>query len=243
MRRQTEIKSNLMIFLVLVMGFTTLLPINSKAQGEVDLGATTVSRYLWRGIQLDNGVNFQPYMMYYTSNFEVGVSSSMSLTNDFNEIYFWAAYKVNTSLVDMKFYVADFYYQYDGADFFNFKTVERNGVEGDHYVEGYVEFTSENSPLKLLFSSSIWNDPDMSMYAEVSYAKTLSNGVESNFSLGGSLKKSTRWYYTDKAGIVNISYELSKSVQMTPEFALPVTITSIFNPSGKAFYVVLGISI
>jgi hypothetical protein len=228
----------------LVLVLSTLFPSQPlHAQGELDLGATTVSRYLWRGIQLDNSVNFQPYMMYYTSNFEIGASSSMSLTKDFNEVYFWAAYSVNTSLLNAKFYVADFYYEYLGSDFTNFKTEKRDGVEGNHYVEGYVEFTSDNSPFKLLLSSSLWNDPDNSMYAEVSYSKSHSNDLESSFSLGGSLKKSTRWYYTDKAGIVNVSYELSKQVQITPEYALPVTVSSIFNPTGKSFYVILSISI
>jgi hypothetical protein len=235
---------NLIVSAGLIVVLSTLIPSQSlRAQGELDLGATTVSRYLWRGIQFDNSVNFQPYMMYYTSKFEIGASSSMSLTNDFNEIYFWAAYSVNTSLINAKFYVADFYYEYLGSDFTNFKTEKRDGVEGNHYVEGYVEFTSDNSPFKLLFSSSLWNDPDNSMYAEVSYSKSHTNDLESSFSLGGSLKKSSRWYYTEKAGIVNVSYELSKQVQITPEYALPVSVTSIFNPTGKSFYVVLAISI
>lgn len=228
----------------LILVLSTLIPSQTvHAQGELDLGATTVSRYLWRGIQFDNSVNFQPYMMYYTSNFEIGASSSMSLTKDFNEIYLWAAYSVNTSFINAKFYLADFYYQNEGSDFTNYNTKKRDGVAGDHFIEGYVEFTSDDSPFKLLFSSSLWNDPDNSMYAEVSYSKSHSNELESSFTLGGSLKKSSSWYYTDKAGIVNVSYELSKQVQITPEYALPVSVTSIFNPTGKSFFVVLAISI
>lgn len=243
MSRQSKFKL-MMQSVILILLTSTFFPFQTlQAQGELDLGATTVSRYIWRGIQFDNGVNFQPYMMYYTPNFEVGVSSSMSLTNDFNVIYFWAAYTVNTSFLNAKFYIADFYYEYQGSDFFNYKTENRNGVEGDHYIEAYVTLSSKNSPFKLLISSSLWNDPDNSMYAEVSYSKDMANDVSSTFTLGGSLKKSTGWYYTEKAGIVNVSYELSKNIQVTPEFALPISVTSIFNPSAKAFYVILGVSI
>lgn len=229
------------LLILIVCAFLPTQPLH--AQGEVNIGAKTVTRYLWRGIQLDNGVNFQPYMMYNVSNFEVGVSSSMSLTNDFNEIYFWAAYSVNTSFVNLKFYVSDFFYENPGSDFFNFRTERLNGVEGDHYGETHVEFTSDHSPFKLLFSSSFRNDPDNSLYAEVSYSKAMANEIKSTFSVGGALNKSARWYYTDKAGIVNVSYELSKSVKITPDYALPVTVTSIFNPTGKSFYLILAVSI
>lgn len=240
--QSTFIKVMQSVFLILAV--YTFLPYQSlQAQGEVNVGANTVTRYLWRGIQLDDGVNFQPYMMYNISNFEVGVSSSMSLTNEFNEIYFWAAYSVNTSFINAKFYVSDFYYEYQGSDFFNFRTERLNGVEGDHYGEAHVEFTSDYSPFKLLFSSSFRNDPDNSMYAEVSYSKAMANDIQSTFSVGGALNKSALWYYTDKAGIVNMSYELSRSVQITPEYALPISVKSIFNPTGKAFYVIFGVSI
>jgi len=240
--QSTLIKVMKSVFLILAV--YTVLPIQSlSAQGEVSLGANTVTRYLWRGIQFDNGVNFQPYMMYHTSNFEVGASSSMSLTNDFNEIYFWAGYSVKTSLINAKFYIADFYYEHSGSDFLNVKNVNGDGVRGDHSVEGYVVLSSENSPFVLLFSRTLWNDPDNSMYAEVSYSKELANDVQSTFSLGGSLNKSTEWYFTNNASIVNVSYKLSKSVQITSNYALPLSVASIFNPNGKAFFVILGVSI
>ncbi|MCH8496176.1 MAG: hypothetical protein LAT57_11185 [Balneolales bacterium] len=221
-----------------------LIPLQAvHAQGEVSVGATTVTRYMWRGIQFDDGINFQPYMMYTISNFEAGVSSSMSLTNDFNEINFWVAYSVNTSFINAKFYVTDFYYQNPGSDFFNFKSERIHGVEGDHYGEAHIIFTSDHSPFELLFSTAFRNDPDNSLYTEVSYSKLMANDIGSTLSLGAALNKSARWYYTEKAGIINVSYELSKRVQITPEYALPVSVKSILNPTGKAFYVILAVSI
>jgi hypothetical protein len=228
---------------ILILSFA-IFPVKPlHAQGEVSLGANTVTRYIWRGVQFDDGVNFQPYMMYNISKFEMGVSSSMSLTNDFNEIYFWAAYNIKTSLFNAKFYVTDFYYQGQGADFFNFKTEKINGVEGNHYGETHIVFTSDNSPFKLLLSSSFRNDPDNSIYSEVSYSRAMVNDINSVFSIGAALNKSARWYYTEKASIINVSYALSKSVQITPGYALPFTVTSILNPTGKSFYVIFAISI
>lgn len=229
---------------ILIVFFCNFLPAQPLyAQGEISIGANTVTRYIWRGVQFDDGVNFQPYMMYSNTKFEAGVSSSMSLTNDFNEIYFWAAFNIKTSLFNAKLYITDFYYESQESDFFNFKTEKYNGVKGNHYGEAHVMFTTDQSPFKLLLSSSFRNDPDNSFYSEVSYSKTMPNDVVSTLALGAALNKSTKWYYTERASIINVSYMLSKSVQITPEYALPVTVTSILNPTGKSFYVTLAISI
>lgn len=230
-------------FVLLLTGLV-LSPGNTLlAQGSVDIGATTTSRYVWRGMLFDNGVNFQPYAMYSTDKFSVGTASSMSLTNDFNEISFLMSYSVSTSLVDMTFYLYDCYYQYTGSDFFNFDDADEFSSVGSHYLEAYVELSKEDSPFSFLFSSVFWNDPDRSLYAEASYSKTLSNDIESSFTLGGALTESREWYYTNKAGIVNVSYELSKNLEVTPEFSVPMSVKTIMNPYGRAFYVVLSFSL
>lgn len=213
------------------------------AQGAFDLGATTTSRYVWRGIQMDNGVNIQPYAMYYTDKFSVGASSSVSLTNDFNEISLWVSYTLNTSLVDMTFFVYDYYYEYPGSDFLNYKGAGEDASVGMHFIETYVEFSSENSPLSFKLSSVVWNDPDNSLYAEASYSRELEGNISSKFSIGSSLKESREWYYTNKTGIVNLSYELTKSVKINQDFQIPMSVNTIFNPYGRAFYVVLSLSL
>ena len=192
---------------------------------------------------MDNGVNIQPYAMYYTDKFSAGAASSVSLTNDFNEISLWLSYKLSTSLVDMTFYVYDYYYEYAGSDFLNYKGAGDDASVGMHFIETYVEFSSENSPLSFKLSSVVWNDPDNSVYAEASYSKELGSNISSRFTVGSSLKESREWYYTNKAGIVNLSYELSKSLRINPDFQLPMSVNTIFNPYGKAFYVVLSLSI
>jgi hypothetical protein len=213
------------------------------AQGSVDIGATTTSRYVWRGMLFDNGVNFQPYAMYSTEKFSVGAASSMSLTNDFNEISFWMSYKMNTPIVDMTFYLNDYYYEYLGSDFFNYDDANEFTSVGSHYLEAYVVLSKEDSPFSFLFSSVFWNDPDRSLYAEASYSTTLKKGLESTFSLGSALTESREWYFTQKTGIVNVSYELSKSLEISPQFSIPMSVKTILNPYGRNFYVVLSLSI
>lgn len=232
------------IALVMVLSGFLLSPQNSiMAQGSVDIGATTTSRYIWRGIQFDNGVNFQPHAMYSTDKFSIGASSSMSLTNDFNEISFWLSYKVNTPVVDMTFYLNDYYYEFTGSDFFNFDDADELSSVGSHFLEAYVEFSKEDSPFGFMVSSVFWNDPDRSLYAEASYSKTLSNDLESTFTLGSALTESREWYYTNKTGIVNVSYELSKELEFSPQFSVPMSVKTIMNPYGRAFYVVLSFSL
>jgi hypothetical protein len=213
------------------------------AQGSVDVGATTTSRYVWRGMLFDNGVNFQPYAAYSTDKFSLGASSSMSLTNNFNEISFWMSYSINTSLLDMTIYLNDYYYQSDGADFFNYDNADELSSIGSHYLEAYVELSKEESPISVLISSVFWNDPDRSLYAEASYSKTLMNDVESSFTVGGALTKSREWYNTNKAGIVNVSYEVSKNLEVTPQFSVPMSVKATMNPYARSFYLVLSFSL
>ena len=243
MKKMLNIAVSKLIPLTLLILVTQLFVTSQiQAQGEWYLGAETVNRYIWRGVQFDNGVNIQPYLMYGTDQFEIGAASSTSLTNDFNEISFWTSYTIPTKAFDLKLYLGDFYYEYGGQNFMNFDGVKDGMAQGSHYVEGYVEISLANLPLSFLLSSVIWNDPDNSMYAQVSYHKTLANDIESAFTLGAALNESNTWYYTQKTGIVNVSYEISKEVKITESFSLPMNAKAILNPYNESFYVVFGIS-
>lgn len=214
-----------------------------KAQSVWSNGFEIVNRYVWRGVVYDNAVNIQPYLMYNMNGFEVGAASSTSFTNDFNEIYLWAAYTLSVNSLNLKLQVSDFYYELGTGNFLNFKGVESGESAGAHYVESSLELSGENSPFSLLFSGIIWNDPDHSLYAELGYQKSLTSEIEATFNLGIALNESNNWYFNQKTGLINVSFGLSKDIRVTESFSIPLSSTAIFNPYSESFYVVFGIGL
>lgn len=212
-----------------------------KAQGEWSTGFDLVNQYIWRGIQVDNGVNIQPYLMYNRNGFESGVSASTSAANNFNEISFWTSYTISAKSFDVTLYLGDFYYDSGSGDFLNFKGVNEGQPDGAHYLESYIEFSSTRIPVSFLLSGVIWNDPDQSMYAQVTYSQSIADETEAAFKFGMALKESDNWYYTRKAGIINISAELAKEIKVTESFSFPLSGEAVFNPYSESFYVVMRI--
>lgn len=227
--------------------FLTVLVLAStvevRAQGEWSSGFEVVNQYVWRGVLYDDGVNFQPYLMYSRNGFEAGVASSTSFTNDFNEIYFWAAYTLTLNSLDLTLNVADYYYEQGMGNFLNFKGVQSGEATGAHFVESSLELSGENTPFSLLFSGIIWNDPDHSMYAELGYHKTLGNETEATFNLGVALNESRDWYFNRKSGLINVSFGLSRSIRVTDNFSIPLSSQAILNPYSESFYVVLAVGL
>lgn len=233
----------IVIQLVVIWVITVVSALELRAQsGEWYAGSEVVNRYIWRGVQYDNGVNIQPYVMYNIGGFEAGAAASTSFTNDFNEISLWTSYTASTNPVDITFYVGDFYYETGSADFWNFDGVKDGVSTGAHNLEGYISLAFNEIPISLLVSTVFWNDPDNSTYAQFSYYRELS-GMDAAFHLGMALNKSDYWYYTEKAGLINASFEITREIEVTERFSIPLTGKTILNPYSETFYVVVGIGL
>ncbi|MCH8566680.1 MAG: hypothetical protein LAT67_00395 [Balneolales bacterium] len=214
-------------------------PKSAEAQVDWYAGFDLTSQYVWRGIQFDDGVNIQPYLMMNYGGLELGAMASKSTKNPFNEISFWAQYTHSFSGFDLSLYAGDFYYEDGSGNFFNFRPAKDGMVRGAHYIETYAKISLQSVPLSVLYSAIVWNDPDTSMYAEVSYYQSFSDDVTGTFSLGFALNESETWYFTRKAGLVNASFGLTRNVAVTDQFSFPINAKAVLNPYAEAFYVVL----
>lgn len=203
----------------------------ARAQ-EVSIGADVVSRYVWRGIDFGESVSIQPGLEVSTGAFTVGTWGSYSLAGDGaneHDLYLSAA------LGPVSVGVTDYYFpSVDEPDFFNLN----NDGEGSHVIEPFVSF---DGPVSLLAAANVYNDPDYSVYLEASVPFSIGS-----YELGaaiGVVPMESAWYLTTGPAITNIAISGSKAVQITSEFALPVSVSYILNPALERTYLVFGISL
>ncbi|NOQ25041.1 MAG: hypothetical protein GQ564_06725 [Bacteroidales bacterium] len=135
-----------------------------------------------------------------------------------------------------------------------------------HLVEAAISFNgTENIPVSIMFAMNIWGAdaqkykeesglmvPEdgivMSKYIELAYSTDV-NGISLDLFAGAALdkpeidKSEPAGFYGQKAmGFINLGFTLSKEIQITENFALPVFGSVITNPEAQNIFMVFGIS-
>jgi|WetSurMetagenome_2_1015567.scaffolds.fasta_scaffold00156_7 hypothetical protein len=239
----SKVKSKKLLLVILIATSSFYIP-NLKGQSDdpashLKVTADLVSLYIWRGslATISPTPNFQPTLSFTKGNFEIGVWGSTDFTGSYKELDLY----VFLTTEHIKFGVTDYNWDFSQANYFNYKNSETG-----HRLEGTVGFTgTENFPMSVTWNTLFYGldkDPDdstrqvYSTYVEVNY----SNGPVSVF-LGF-----TPWlgYYNnygltsfdpDAPGktfsIVNIGASVTKSLEISDTFSLPLKATLVINPS------------
>ncbi len=219
--------------------FALLFVLPAAAQ-EFNLGADLMSRYVWRGTDFGDSFSIQPTLAFSQGGLEVGTWASYAVSPeaaDVNEHDLWIGYGIETASGTFGFGVTDYYFPNAGIQFFDFSD---NG-EGAHWIEPYLSYTGPASfPVSLYAGYFVYNDPDNSLYLEASIPFKV-DGVDLAFTTGASGGQSAL-YGTDKFGIVQVALAASKSVKLTEQFALPLSVSYIVNPYMEKSYLVFGVS-
>ncbi len=229
----------------LVIVFSTGLTATEAFAQSVSLGADLVSRYVWRGADFGESLSVQPALAVTGSGLEVGAWASYA-TNPagagVNELDLWIGYTVETQTSgSIAFGVTDYYFPApDAPTLFNFE----NGGEGAHWIEPFASYTGPASfPITLYGAAFVHNDPDDSIYLEASYPATIGD-VEVGFTAGASAGESSL-YGTTKFTFINLGVSATKSIPITDQFALPIFVSYVVNPTPGASrsFLVAGISL
>jgi len=211
---------------------------NSFAQ--VSVGADIASRYIWRGVDYGNSPSFQPGLGFATGSLSVGTWGAYSFAGTgsvFAEHDLWASFDIETSSGTISVLFTDYYYPSAGLKFFDY-----SGTGGAHVLEAGIGYAgTEGFPISFKGFFNFHNDPEQSVYLEVSYPFAV-NGTELALFAGGSPKKSA-WYVTQGAALINVGIAAKKSVTVTESFALPVSATFIVNPELEQSYLIFGFSL
>ncbi len=135
-----------------------------------------------------------------------------------------------------------------------------------HVVEAAISFNgTEKIPISIMFAMNIWGAdaqkytedagimvPEdgivMSKYLELGYSTDV-NGVSVDVFAGATLDKPeinkgepAGFYGQEAMGFINLGFTLSKEIQISENFALPVFGSVITNPEAQNIFMVFGIS-
>ncbi len=237
----------------------------------IDLGADFMSRYIWRGSQYGGDLpSLQPWTNLSYKNIELGLwgAYSLNFSNVYQEFDTFLSYtfiKDMFTILMTDYYFPSFYADYNYLDYtadstghileatFNFNGTEKIPISilGAVNFYGADAFRLESNPSNSMFNQKI--GIQYSTYLELGYSATIKD-FELYAFVGGTINKlkeentSTGFigeegFYGTGPGIVNTGFNLTKEIDITPSFSLPVQSSLILNPQSKNIFFVFGLSI
>jgi hypothetical protein len=194
-----------------------------------------LSRYIWRGQEYGQSPSIQPGMSATWQDFTLGA---------------WGAYKLSgAGSQETDFYISketgpltiaiwDYWSFCDTSslDFFNYsRKTTSHLLEAQALLSG-----GEKLPFNLLGSYFFYGaDSTKSIYFELQYQRSFGS---TDLLLFAGFQQKGR-YYAAEAAFVNIGCSLTKEIQVTDHWSLPLNISLIANPYCKSLYLVAGITL
>jgi hypothetical protein len=236
----SSINSIVKYLAVIIVIFT----INLSAQISASAGADLVSRYIWRGLEINKGPNIQPAIAFGAGGLEVGLWGSHSLS--FypgvaypTEIDLYASYGFSTEAGDISLLITDYYFPDSGIPL----GWAEDGT-GAHTLEVGAGYSgTESFPLSVSLYYNFYNDPGNNLYFEFGYPFVIS-GIDFGLIVGGTpgSEDNPVYYGTDELALINVGISASKEVKITEDFSLPLSSSFIVNPNADIAYFVFGCS-
>jgi hypothetical protein len=238
---------------IIVIGLS-YIPISAQDL-SVDAGADFVSRYVWRGLNVNDQPNIQPYISLQYSGLQFGFWGSYSLTNlnseDENysfgsEIDTWLSYSITLNKsISVTALLTDYYFPNQGRRIGNINNYDDENDPGAHTVEaGLTIAGAESFPLSLSGYINIYNDKGNNVYLQADYSTSI-HDFEIGFFSGAAIgsEDTPEYYGTEKFNFIHVGIKVLKLVTITDSFSLPVYCSYILNPKKGIAFLVLGISI
>jgi hypothetical protein len=238
---KNSIKTFSKVFFVLAFSVIAATALSQESKGSFSVGADIVSSYVWRGVPQDatypkGTPNIQPYASYTIGGFTIGAWGSGSFTGTVKEFDLYATYALSSlfsvTLTDYNWNFSKSYFSYgDGTD---------HVYEGTLAYAGVASFPLSASLNTMFYGADKKADGDQaySTYLELGYP------ISSNAKVfvGASLFESPN-YGTDGFGLTNVGIKVSKSIEITDKFSLPVYGIAGFNPNTENAFLVAGITL
>lgn len=238
-----KIKNKWLLSLIVVVASPTgfiLMPVEKAEAQQVDFGADFVNRYVWRGIDFGKSASIQPYIEFASGRFTAGTWASYAVSPVENNTISAAGASehdlyMSYSFGNISIGVTDYYFP-TGSEFFNF---DGDGV-GAHIIEPNISFTGPGSfPVTFYGAINAYNDPDHSIYLEAGVPFSVGD-TEMSF-IAGIVPEESAYYGTTKAGIINLNLSVSREIEITEKFSLPVFGSYILNPYAEQSYLLFGL--
>lgn len=231
---------NQFINTILVVAF--IISFNQTSAQEINVGADIVSKYVWRGLEINKSPNIQPSLGFSSSGFDAGFWGSYSINNysaadNYSyEIDAYIGYTFVTEAGDFRLLLTDYYFPNAGIKIGNF---EGDGI-GAHTIEIAASYSG---PISILAAYNLHNDTGNNMYFEIGYSTSVGD-VGLDLFVGGTpgSEDNPVYYGADSFSIINVGVKGSKIIKITDDFELPVFTSFILNPKSEIGYMIFGIS-
>jgi len=218
---------------------------------DLSLGADVVSRYIWRGTDVNDAVNIQPTISLSVAGFGFGFWGSYSLyTGSTNyeydqEIDSWISYDyIFKNGINIGVIFTDYYYPGLGIQWGNFNNYNNPDGPGAHTIEAGLSLKlTETIPLKFSGYVNIYNDAGNNTYFQIDYSVSVAK-IPIDFFIGaaGGSKANPDYYGTADFNVINIGVKGTKSIKITEDYSLPVFVSFIINPRTEIAYLVFGLT-
>ena len=219
--------------------------ISKQLNAQVEISADIVNRYLWRGQLLGTGPALQPSISYTKEmsnkfSFEIGAWGSYGFAaNDGTEADLYASFTIGAMSIGFTdyFFPSDQLFAVNASDdkYFSYGDSTAHVYELNLSFDGLDKF-----PLSANFNANIGGaDSDKSIYIELAYP--LNDHVSLAMAMGNG------WYSKEAKkehdfAIVGVSLNVSREIEMTEKYSLPVFGALTFNPNLEKFFITFGLS-
>ncbi len=223
----------------------SLLLFSSTVFAQPYGGADFVSRYVWRGLEINKSFNVQPSVGYTAGGFDIGFWGSYAISDVENtlqsEIDLYASYTFSTSGGDIAILFTDYYFP-DG----NIRLGDFDDGTGAHTLEIGIGYTGpESFPVAISAFMNVYNDAGNNTYFEVGYPVSLPDDYSLDLFAGATAGSSENpnYYGTEKFGFLNVGFKVSKDIILTDTFSIPGFIALIMNPTTDKAHLAAGFSL
>lgn len=201
------------------------IPNLTKSQ-NFTVSTDIVSSYVWRGVKYADA-SIQPTLTFSHQNFSIGSWGSAGI-DGFMEMDLYAKYAFNFGL---SLGVTDYYYP--GSDVFDHST--ETGSHGYEINLGYGIKGLSLSANYILNEAGAAGTVGGDKYFEIGYAFN-------KFSIFAGAGDG--WHTADGSfQVVNVGLSVTKDIQITDSFKVPLKGSAILNPATEQYYLTVGITL
>lgn len=230
------------VIILFMLSASVIANASDTTNVKLSVGADLVSHYVWRGMMLSNSPSIQPSMSVSYNGLSLGSWASYSVNSAaFQEVDLYLTYSHESLTIG----VNDYYNPIDSIGvndryFYYGKKISL------HSIEPFITVSNiGGTPISATGAFFVYgNDRDdngknlFSSYVELSYFTNLYDYGLAIFG-GATLNKG---YYAEKPAIVNLGISLSKELNISEGFSVPLKGSFIVNPNTQNVYLVLGLS-
>lgn len=222
---------------------------------SLEPGADFVSRYVWRGLMINEAPNVQPYITLGVGGFEFGTwgSSILSTTNESDDYFvfsheldLWAGYSYTlNSGIGIGVILTDYYFPNAGIEFGNFNNHDNEDGPGAHTLEAGLTLSGpEKVPIGISAFMNVYNDSGKNTYFQLDYSTSI-NDIGLDLVIGATTGSTDNpdYYGADDFSLINIGCTVNKEIKITDDFSLPVFVNYTINPLNDIGYLVFGLSL